>query len=371
MRAVALCIVVASSVASASPAAEKLFQDGKKLLADGKLDEACDAFRRSNEIEARAGTLLNLGRCEEMRGRIATAWETYVRARTLAKQEGEPRSAERAAEADTKVAALAKKLPYLTVRAPESKPAGLVVKRDGNDVSAELDHEVPIDPGRYELEATAPGHVAWKQTAVVAIGQKAVIQLPALAVDQSTTSQTAITPAVVGNGPTTSPVDTGTAAPIALTASTGMLPDKSRVGFGAAVGGTTDGDLIFGVRIPLQLAAVGKGAIRALPTVFYAHIADIGGDPDHDIELVALGLGVEYVAPLGPKFFVAAGLGLGIDLFDDTYDDRLQKQGWGAARLSPTLRVGRSVDVGLHLQVVATDDNIVGLGELGVDYFFY
>src|SRR6188768_4170776 len=103
MRAVVVVLVGVASVAHASPAAEKLFQDGKQLVAQGKLAEGCDALRRSNELEPRVGTLLNLGDCEEKRGRIATAWETFTAARSLANQKGDARGT----EADKRVTALA------------------------------------------------------------------------------------------------------------------------------------------------------------------------------------------------------------------------------------------------------------------------
>src|ERR1043165_3380571 len=41
--------------------AEALFDQGNKLMADGKLAQACDSFEASNRIEPRAGTLLQLG----------------------------------------------------------------------------------------------------------------------------------------------------------------------------------------------------------------------------------------------------------------------------------------------------------------------
>ena len=88
MRLVGLVVVCMSTVAVASPAAEKLFRDGKQFMQEGKLAEACEAFRKSQELESRSGTLLNLGDCEEKRGRIATAWELFVQSRALAMQRG-------------------------------------------------------------------------------------------------------------------------------------------------------------------------------------------------------------------------------------------------------------------------------------------
>ena len=365
MRGVGLLVVLIASVAHASPAAEKLFQDGKQLVAAGKLDEGCDALRRSNELEERVGTLLNLADCEERRGRIATAWEGFIKARALATQKSHPA----VTEANKRATALEKRLPFLTVRTPATRPSGLVVKRDGKEMpAAELDHQVPIDPGRYEIEATATGRVSWKQTSVVGVGEKVVVDVPELALDPNTPAtpivatrpDAAVTPPVVA--------DTGPARPSIESPS--LLPGKTRLGAGLAVGLSSDSDVIYGLRIPVQLAPVGPGAIRALPSVFFARFSD-PEDVYHEIDLWAIGLGLEYVHPIAPTFFVAAGVGIGIDLIDDNYGDGISRQTWGALRLSPTLKLGRAIDIGLHLQLVATDDRTVGLGELGVDYFFF
>ena len=69
-----VALIALAGTAVAGPAAEKLFQDGRTALAAGKLDEACDAFHGSENLEPRVGTLLNVADCEERRGRIATAW---------------------------------------------------------------------------------------------------------------------------------------------------------------------------------------------------------------------------------------------------------------------------------------------------------
>jgi len=343
-----LIVAAVAGVASANPAAEKVFQDGKTLLAQGKTAEACDAFRRSQELEPRVGTLLNLAECEEQRGRIATAWVAFVDARALATRMNDPR----APFADKRAAALVPRLPYLTTTlAGAERPSGLVVRRNGAAVlEAELGIEVPLDPGHYDFEVSAPGFAMWKHSVDLTIGQRATIVVPALTADG-----TAVT-----------------AAPVQALEIQSAPPRISshRIGVGAAIGVSSDSDLIYGLRIPLHLAPVGTGTIRAVPSLFYAHIVD-GADVYHISDLFAVGFAVEYVAPLASQFVIAAGLGVGLDLIDDSYSDPLLKNGWGAARLSPTLRLGRSIDIGLHLQVVATKDAIVGLGELGVDYFFW
>lgn len=343
MRTV-LILVALCGLAHANPAAEKVFQDGKVLLAEGKVGEACEAFRRSQEMEARVGTLLNLGDCEEKRGRFATAWAAFVDARALATRLGDAR----ATVADQYAAALLPRLAYVTVKPPSKLPAGFVVRRNEWDVpNAELGIEVPIDPGHYEYEVAAPGFVTWKHSLDVAIGQRAAFEIPGLVIDPNAPAP----PALVVSHPA-------------------RIVTSHRVGIGAAVGASSDGKLTFGVRLPLHLAPLGSNAtLRAVPSMFYRERSF--EDPFHKVEIYSVGIAVEYVAPLSPRFVLAAGLGLGIDFVNDSYEEDVGRKPSGAARLSPTLRLGRSVDIGLHLQVVASTQQIVGLGTVGVDYFFY
>src|SRR4051812_9331394 len=64
--------------------AERLFDEGNKLMADGKLAQACTAFEASNRVEPRAGTLIRLGECREKNHQLASAWSAYKDARNLA-----------------------------------------------------------------------------------------------------------------------------------------------------------------------------------------------------------------------------------------------------------------------------------------------
>ncbi len=338
-----LILVALCALANANPAAEKVFQDGKALLAAGKVGEACDAFRRSQELEARVGTLLNLGDCEQRRGRFATAWAAFVDARALATRLGDAR----ATVADQYAAALVPKLAYVTVKPPSKPPTNLVVRRNDGDVpSAELGVEVPIDPGHYEYEVVAPGFVTWKHSLDIVVGQRSAFEIPALIADPNAPAP----PAIVATQP-------------------GRVVSSHRVGIGAAVGAASDGALSFGMRLPLHLAPLGTSAtLRTVLSMFYR--APSFEDKAHDVQIYAVGIAVEYVAPLAPRFVLAAGIGLGLDFVSDNYENGVGRDPSGAARLSPTVRLG-ALDIGLHLQVVATADQIVGLGSVGVDYFFY
>src|SRR5438477_7089606 len=86
IAAISLVIAAASTDARAQSAeAQALFNDGAKLMKQGKLAEACDAFEASNRIEARAGTLIRLGECREANHELASAWSAYKDALTRVK----------------------------------------------------------------------------------------------------------------------------------------------------------------------------------------------------------------------------------------------------------------------------------------------
>ncbi len=359
MRTVVVLAAV-TAVAHANPAAEKVYRDGKALLAQGKTAEACDAFRRSQELEARVGTLLNLGDCEEKLGRFATAWSVFVDARALATRQNDPR----ANEADQRAGKLASKLTYLKL-AIAQRPAGLVVRRNGVEVpTAVLDVEVPLDPGRQELEVSAPTFVTWKHVVDLGVGQRQTVRIPALVPDPAAV---AVPPAPAGVVP---PVPTIAAQPAIAAALPGRSVSSHRVGLGATIGLSTDADPMFGIRMPLHIAVAGTGTIRAMPTIYYSQIVD-DADQYHEVELYAVAIAAEYVAPLGGSFVLAAGVGIGVDLVSDNYQNGLVKNGAGSVRLGPTLRLGSGFDVGVHLQVIANADQILGHAGIGVDYFFW
>src|SRR5262249_6120128 len=93
LRVVALAALVLLPMgASAQPSAaeraqaEALFNDGKKLLKEGKTAEACRKFEGSYHIDPTPGTVLNLATCHEKEGRIASAWGEFKEALAAAKK---------------------------------------------------------------------------------------------------------------------------------------------------------------------------------------------------------------------------------------------------------------------------------------------
>ncbi|HET7501361.1 MAG TPA: hypothetical protein VFK02_10175 [Kofleriaceae bacterium] len=176
---VALAIVVAAALAmpraarAQSAEAEALFQEGKRLMKNGEIAAACDKFEAGERVEPTAGSELNLARCRETNGQIATAWAVYLKAAATAKHAGDTR---REAEARKKAASLEPKLVYLTISVPEdSRVEGLVVKRNETAVDEALwDQRVPVDPGEYTISSEAPGYKLWITTVPVLTKNKKV-----------------------------------------------------------------------------------------------------------------------------------------------------------------------------------------------------
>src|SRR5258707_4828128 len=67
-----------SRATAGPPAAEALFQEGRQLLEAGHVDEACLRLAESYWQEPASWTLLNLARCHQTHGKIATARAQYA-----------------------------------------------------------------------------------------------------------------------------------------------------------------------------------------------------------------------------------------------------------------------------------------------------
>lgn len=164
ISALSLCMLGTSARAQ-NAAAETLFADGERLLKEGKIAEACDAFDASNRVEARAGTLINLGLCREQNSQLASAWSAFKDALSRAK---DPKKKEIAGQ---RVASIEPRLSFLTISVPdESRVDGLVVTRSGSPVDSALwNRAIPVDGGTYVISGKAPGHEEWSTTVEVPV----------------------------------------------------------------------------------------------------------------------------------------------------------------------------------------------------------
>jgi hypothetical protein len=175
---VAVAALLPPSTASADPAAaEALFREGRRLLDEGKTDEACLKLAASEAEDPSSGTLLNLALCHETQHKLATAWSDYVSAARLARDQGR---AGRAAVAEKKAAELEPRLPYLTVTATALVVGLQIARGDERLGPGLLGSAVPVDPGSYIVTASAPGRRAWKTTVDVAEAESKTVEVPEL-----------------------------------------------------------------------------------------------------------------------------------------------------------------------------------------------
>jgi hypothetical protein len=150
----AFMLIAGAARAGDAVLAETLFREGRAASDSGDLATACAKFAQSYRLDPAPGTLLNLGDCEERRGKLATAWEYFNRLYdTLAA--GDDRRTLARSRAD----AVAARLPRVRIVVPKGAPAGTTVLRDGAPLdTAAIGTLIPIDPGAHVLTLRAPDH---------------------------------------------------------------------------------------------------------------------------------------------------------------------------------------------------------------------
>ena len=184
VRSILIAVAVLAALAGAAFAqaaeAEVLFRQGKKLLKDGKIAEACEKLDASERLESSVGTLLNLADCREQNHQLATAWAVFRKAAAAAKS---ARDGKREAEARRRGKLLEQRLSYLTIRVPKaSRIEGLTITRNGVALDPMVwNQRMPLDEGAYELSATAENHATWTKRVVLGKEAESVdVEVPLL-----------------------------------------------------------------------------------------------------------------------------------------------------------------------------------------------
>jgi hypothetical protein len=145
----------------------QLFDEGRSLLAAGKVDEACRKLEESRRLDPLPGTVLNVAVCHEQQGRAATAVAEFREARALAERDQRP---DRVALVDQHLRALDGKVSSLVIVVPPGvdRP-DLSVTRDATPVGrAAWGTRLPVDPGPHTIEASAANKKPWKVVLTVA-----------------------------------------------------------------------------------------------------------------------------------------------------------------------------------------------------------
>jgi tetratricopeptide (TPR) repeat protein len=169
------CAKTASAQPDNAAVAESLFDEGRRLMDEGKMEQACAKLDESQRLDPALGTLLNLALCHQKLGKTATAWAEYREAISLAVRTNDPRLD----YAKARAAELQQALPHLTVVVAVRD--GLRVSLDGVELTpAAWATPIPIDPGRHELVASAPGYERFEKSFRIAGEKSTRIEIPEL-----------------------------------------------------------------------------------------------------------------------------------------------------------------------------------------------
>lgn len=144
--------IVAAGAFSGAPAAadsaksEQYFQQGRQLLQQGKVVDACALFKKSLVEEPSIGGELNLGDCYEKLGRAASALEHFRSAETMAGAVDVSRGKEARRRGD-RLESIVARLVVRVISAPEQAR----VYVDGVPAPPTT-KGVPVDPGEHLVQ---------------------------------------------------------------------------------------------------------------------------------------------------------------------------------------------------------------------------
>jgi serine/threonine-protein kinase len=182
VAAVGLSTMPLRAVAQSSPAdtatAQALFDQAKKLMAQGKYGEACPKLEESQRLDPGTGTLLNMGDCYERLGKFATAWGKFLEAAAVAKS---AKQVERERVSRERAAALLPRVSNLVIGVAGGDAPGFELKRDGATVGKpQWGTPLPVDSGEHKISAAATGRKSWETTVVLGAGETKSISVPVL-----------------------------------------------------------------------------------------------------------------------------------------------------------------------------------------------
>lgn len=196
-----LMTLASPAVADNSAArADRLFEQGKQLMKENRLVEACPKLEESQRLERAPGTLLALAYCREQLGLLASAHATYLEAAKLAEDAEQD---DRVLAARKRAAALQLRLSTLAFVVPEglSQLTGFELRLNSTLVEhTTWQGPLPLDHGMYTIEVSAPGFEPWRTSIVLRDeGQRHVVTIPKLEPVQSAiTVEDGPTPALPG-----------------------------------------------------------------------------------------------------------------------------------------------------------------------------
>ena len=171
-----------ASVAFADDAkttADEKFEAASKLRDAGKTQEACAMFNEALALNPNAiGTILNVARCAEEEGKVATAIRYFSDARDRAREQS---LAPQLAAAEEHLAKLVPRQSHLAITFAETYPADAKLVVAGRVVDFTAATDIVVDPGPTEVVVSAPGRVPYSSTVQVPESQHKSLAVPKLA----------------------------------------------------------------------------------------------------------------------------------------------------------------------------------------------
>ena len=179
---VALCLCSPLRANAQEPAdpisAQVLFDQAELLQRQGNWAEACPKFELSHKLEATPTLSYWLGRCHLQSGRTTSAWFAFKQA--LDALQTRPMSSDQRDGLQAEIAKVMPSIdeaPRLTIRAA-TVPRGLKITRNGVMVSvATIGTTLPVDPGRVQLHAEAPGFLSFDREVEATAGRHVEVAL--------------------------------------------------------------------------------------------------------------------------------------------------------------------------------------------------
>ncbi|MGC4090115.1 MAG: hypothetical protein QM756_19975 [Polyangiaceae bacterium] len=179
--ALSLAVLCSTSLGYAESDAElekakALFEDARKLMADGKYESACGLLEQSLELARGIGTRFNLADCEERREHYVRAQQLFLEVAVQAREAGQ---GDREKVARDRAAAIDEKLSRLKF---ETEAPLVEIEIDGRKLSEEeLKVPVGIEPGKHHVSVSAAGKQRWaKDIDVPKAGLFIIVNVPSL-----------------------------------------------------------------------------------------------------------------------------------------------------------------------------------------------
>jgi hypothetical protein len=247
-----LCSVAHAETEQDLDTAKALFEDGRRLMTEGKYDAACGFFEESLRAASGIGTKYNLADCEEHRGNFSRAQTLFVEVAEQARDTGQ---ADREQLARDREAAIDDKLAHLQID-QDAPRVGILL--DGRPLSdSEAQELLAITPGKHRITACAPGKKAWtKEIDVPKAFVFAIVTVPRL--EDAPVSGTR--PPVARVAPV---IPLTIAEP---NADSGLSRGRAERAVALGLGGVGLGATIVGVGFGLQALADNHDAKRICPT---------------------------------------------------------------------------------------------------------